>query len=183
MLKSAILIAFVMLAGTACNNTSMAGSNGKRHAAEQTQNTESTPKDKKQDDTTDETDQPQPVDTDLGGNTDAGTTVPPTTQPDEVVDGQEVVNDCGRCVERAKILSAQANFIADILKTYNLGFYKIDPSRNLCDIHFMANMSDQIADHEGQSSVLGNQVVMYCPCNCNWASTEPPFDGPVPFTP
>lgn len=93
----------------------------------------------------------------------------PTETPDSVVGGQEVINDCARCVERAKTLSATIGFTADVQKTHNLGFYKIEPSKNLCDIHFMNNMSDRIADHEGKDSVLDGQIAIYCPCNCGWA--------------
>jgi hypothetical protein len=96
-----------------------------------------------------------------------------TVKPDDVVDGEEVINDCGRCVDRAIALAKECGFVASKSKTYNLGFYKIPPSRGLCDIHFMNNMSDRIEDHEGRDSKLGNQVALYCPCTCGWASTEP----------
>ncbi|MBF0441126.1 MAG: hypothetical protein HQK54_04415 [Oligoflexales bacterium] len=94
------------------------------------------------------------------------------TAAPEIVDGMEVYSNCSLCVNRARQLSAQCGFTADISKTVNLGFYKVDPSRGLCDIHFMANMYDEIADHEGHDSILGNQVALYCPCQCGWASQE-----------
>ncbi|MBF0443287.1 MAG: hypothetical protein HQK54_15365 [Oligoflexales bacterium] len=92
--------------------------------------------------------------------------------PVEVVDGMEVYTNCDNCVYRAKQLSPQCGFTANISRTINLGFYKVDPSRGLCDIHFMANMDDEISDHEGRDSILGNQIALYCPCNCGWAENE-----------
>jgi len=85
-----------------------------------------------------------------------------------VVDGEDVINDCGRCIEHAKELAAEINFTADAAKTYNEGHYKIPRSEGLCDIHFMRDMRDEIADHDGRDSILGNQVAVYCPCNCGW---------------
>lgn len=111
---------------------------------------------------------------DLGSGDDAG-----DVKADEVVDGMDVITDCTRCVARAKQLSKTIGFEADISRTYNLGFYKIDPSRNLCDIHFMQDMSIRISDHEGKNSVLDRQIAFYCPCNCGWAS-EGPFGNIFP---
>lgn len=89
--------------------------------------------------------------------------------PDDVVDGQEVIKDCKVCMDRATTLAASIGFTADKRLTFNLGFYKIDPSKNLCDIHFKKNLFDQIQDHEGKDSILDGQIALYCPCDCDWA--------------
>lgn len=122
--------------------------------------------------------QPQPNIPDLSTN--AVNTTPPVTFPDDIVDGQEVLKTCTRCLERAKTLSASIGFVASMAKTYNLGFYKIDPSQNLCDIHFMNNLNTPIDDHFGKDSIGNNQVILYCPCNCSWASNSPQNQGNYP---
>jgi hypothetical protein len=104
--------------------------------------------------------------------TNTGTNTTTAVGPDSIVDGEEVVNDCGRCVQRARDLAATLGFAADISRTYNEGYYKISPGYGLCDVHFMNDMRDEIAEHEGHDSRLGNQVAMYCPCNCGWAVDE-----------
>ncbi len=95
----------------------------------------------------------------------------PTILPSEVVGGQEVINNCAQCLFRASQLSATLGFSAEMSRAKNEGFYKISPARNLCDIHFLANFNTTIRDHDGQSSsILGDQIAIYCPCNCGWAS-------------
>lgn len=89
--------------------------------------------------------------------------------PSEVVDGQEVFTDCQKCVNRAKKLAVENNFSTDITKSINMGFYKISPSRNLCDVHFMGNLSFPVDDHSGVDTVGNNQIILYCPCDCGWA--------------
>ncbi len=93
----------------------------------------------------------------------------PNLKPDDIVDGQEVFNDCQRCVQRASELSQKIGFKADKNKTINLGYYKIAASKGLCDIHFMSNMNLKVDDHEGQDSIGNGQIILYCPCNCGWA--------------
>ena len=102
----------------------------------------------------------------------------PAVFPNETVGGMEVIPDCARCVERAKQLSPAAGFTADISRTTNMGFYKIEPSKNLCDIHFLRDLSTQIDDHEGKDSILNSQIALYCPCNCGWARNESENFGP-----
>jgi hypothetical protein len=97
-----------------------------------------------------------------------GATSGPLAVP-ENVDGQEILRDVASCVARAKELSARTGFVADISRTVNEGFYKIEPSQGLCDIHFVQNIGDPIQDHEGHDSVLDHQVALYCPCNGGWA--------------
>jgi|GEM_PF-1704128 len=121
--------------------------------------------------------QPQPA-TDNGYS--APVSTPATSQPqqvkaDEVVEGMEVINDCNRCVQRAAELSKTLNFVATKDNAVNLHFYKIEPSRNLCDIHFLANKYVEISDHEARDSVLEQQVALYCPCNCGWKEPEVSF--------
>jgi hypothetical protein len=94
------------------------------------------------------------------------------TTPDGVVDGMEVFHDVPRCLTRARELSVVAGFVADMSRSYNEGFYKIDPSQGLCDIHFVAQLGDPIQDHDGFASVLNHQVALYCPCNGGWAVNE-----------
>ena len=84
------------------------------------------------------------------------------------VDGQEVVNDCNQCVTRAQTLSQTIGFYATKANARNLGFYKIDPVHNLCDIHFFKNMSIPLDDHSGKDTIGNNQNILYCPCNCGW---------------
>lgn len=97
------------------------------------------------------------------------TVIPTTFRPDSVVDGEEVINECGRCMARAQELSATIGFKAIIENTVNEGYYKIDPRQGLCDIHFLKDPSVPISDHEGaSSSVLDRQVALYCPCTCGW---------------
>lgn len=77
---------------------------------------------------------------------------------------------CGDCFRKAGILTRKLGFKASFKRTYNLGHYKVEKSTNLCDVHFMKNLSDTIQDHDGTTSLLGNQVAMYCPCECKWAN-------------
>jgi hypothetical protein len=91
-------------------------------------------------------------------------------RPDATVDGQEVIKDCTRCVKRAQEISPQAGFLATQALSVNLGYYKVDPSYGLCDIHFLAGPDVPIADHIGQTSILPQQVAVYCPCNCAWGA-------------
>ena len=85
----------------------------------------------------------------------------------QTVDGQEVLENCDQCLRRAQALSQTIGFTASMDKTLNLGFFKIDPAKNLCDIHFMRNLSDRIDDHSGVDSIgkSRNQVIVYCPCD------------------
>lgn len=93
----------------------------------------------------------------------------PTVSPVEVVGGQEVINNCAQCILRAKQLSAQLGFSAEVSRAKNEGFYKISPIRNLCDIHFVPDLNTTIREHDGQaSSILQDQIAIYCPCNCGW---------------
>lgn len=179
MTRLAHVFAFVLsVAFLACNQASMSGDSarrvdqadgtakpGKEDDPEELGKSEPGKKDDDDDgDVGDEDDENEP---DLGTNGDEN------VKPDEVVDGMELITDCDRCVARAKQLSKTIGFTADKSKTYNLGFYKVDPSRGICDIHFMQDMSVRIGDHEGKNSVLDRQVAFYCPCNCGWASTSP----------
>lgn len=97
------------------------------------------------------------------------TSIATDTTPPEVLDGQEVIPDCDRCLARAQTIGSTIGLIVDKANTVNKGFYKIDPSRNLCDVHFVPNLQTPIEDHDGQDSILGNQIALYCPCNCGWA--------------
>ena len=101
---------------------------------------------------------------------------PPSTNPDTIVDGQEVFNSCSTCEQRAKQLAQQNGFSAMKSNAVNIGFYKIDPSKNLCDIHFLANMNVPIDDHAGVDTVGNNQIILYCPCDCGWSSGN--YSGP-----
>jgi hypothetical protein len=105
----------------------------------------------------------------INQNTDTATD---TATPDYVVDGQEVFGTCDKCLQRATTLAPQLGFQADMQKTINLGFYKIEPSKNLCDVHFMADMSIQVDDHEGEDTLGNSQVILYCPCDCAWAQDD-----------
>lgn len=97
--------------------------------------------------------------------------VPVEPEPLVIPTEQEQVNDCSACLVRAKQLSATIGFEASMAKTINLGFYKVSPRFGLCDIHFMNDLNDEIEDHDGSSSsVLNTQVVLYCPCTCDWGN-------------
>lgn len=98
-------------------------------------------------------------------------------EPEDIVDGQEVFNSCGKCVNRAKILSSTIGFEADESNAIDMGFHKIDPSKNLCDIHFLASLNVRIDEHDGVDTIGNNQIILYCPCNCGWlkASQFAPF--------
>ena len=97
---------------------------------------------------------------------------PPNTAPDNIVDGKEVFNSCSACEQRAQLLARQNGFSVLKSNAVNVGFYKIDPSKNLCDIHFLANQNIPIDDHEGVDTVGNNQIILYCPCNCGWSSSN-----------
>ncbi len=91
----------------------------------------------------------------------------PTVAPTETVQGQEVVTTCEQCLFRANQLCSSIGFSADISRARNEGYYKISPIRQLCDIHFLPSLSTRIRDHDGQSSsILIDQVAIYCPCDC-----------------
>jgi hypothetical protein len=94
--------------------------------------------------------------------------IPKEVVPDDVVDGQEVFKDCKICFARATELAASIGFKANMLLTKNMGFYKISPAKNLCDVHFKKNLFDPIQDHEGKDSILDDQIALYCHCDCGW---------------
>ena len=102
-----------------------------------------------------------------------------TIEPLEIVEGQEVFDKCDMCLERAQKLAPQANFTASMANTVNMGFYKVEPSRGICDIHFLPTLDTEIADHEGQNSVAADQIILYCPCDCNWAVSSTPKRNPL----
>jgi len=86
-------------------------------------------------------------------------------------DGDNVITDCQSCVDFAIDLTKahpELGYIANPSITRNFGFYKIQASLNLCDIHFLKNKNDKIEDHSGKTTVLKTQIAVYCPCNCTW---------------
>ena len=85
-------------------------------------------------------------------------------------DGAEMIESCGQCLARAQALSASIGFRATLERAVNFKSYKKSPKENLCDIHFLANMTDHIEAHSGVDSIGArrNQVMVYCPCNCNY---------------
>lgn len=94
--------------------------------------------------------------------------------PIEKVEGQEVLNSCDSCMARARELGQSIGLNIDTAVARNLYFYKIDRSKNLCDIHFLPTIDTPTASHSGQaSSILGNQIALYCPCDCPFYVNEP----------
>jgi hypothetical protein len=176
--KNNLLFILLSLLIASCNNSSFSGGSKsgagekKPEATTPAKNPDKNPKPGDEDalgESTDkETEEPD-LDAEIVGSADIDSEV----KPDEIVDGQEVLISCKTCLARAKTLATEVGFTAVMEKTYNLGFYKIEPSRNLCDIHFMSDMKLPIDDHEGQDSKGNGQVILYCPCDCGWASSGP----------
>ncbi len=93
--------------------------------------------------------------------------------------GEQVFQDCNKCFERAQQMTRTIGFEADASLAVNLGPYLVDPSLNVCDIHFFRNASVTIANHSGVDGVGADQVYIYCPCNCEWApARDDVFGGP-----
>jgi hypothetical protein len=104
-------------------------------------------------------------------------------KPVGVVDGSEVYDRCETCERRGIELGRQQGFQTGKDKSINLGFYKIDPAKGLCDVHFMADLRIPIDDHSGKSTIGNRQIILYCPCNCDWKDIEELgfSNGPPPF--
>jgi hypothetical protein len=108
------------------------------------------------------------------------TIVSPTPKPGIVQpDGITLFDQCQACIDGAivKSRSFQTSFIASKANAWNLGNYK---NPVYCDIHFFRNLPQLgepgVAEHSAaggkveNSSEYPDQLIVYCPCNCNWNS-------------
>lgn len=104
--------------------------------------------------------------------------ISPTPKPGIVQpDGITLFDKCQACIDgaSAKTQSFQASFIASKGNALSLGNYK---NPIYCDIHFFRNLAQSgepgIAEHSAAGGKIENspeypdQVIVYCPCNCNW---------------
>lgn len=97
------------------------------------------------------------------------TGTPSATQNPAFVDkdGIEAYDSCDDCLSRARALAQGQGVTLNTNFICNLGSYKVSIASNLCDYHFFLNASQRIEDHRPSDSVLNNQFVLYCNCNCN----------------
>lgn len=98
-------------------------------------------------------------------------TVGKITAQQIIGDEENEFEDCNTCIAAASALTLQLGFVANPAITRNFGFYKVSPAANLCDIHFLRHSGVRIQNHAGKTTLLNDQVAIYCPCNCPfWAN-------------
>jgi hypothetical protein len=120
-------------------------------------------------------------------NTDDGEDDPESVLPitplvsDEVIDGHTVTNTCNACLDRGKVLASQAGFTADWGLSINFGAYKVDSTKNLCDVHFLADPNVIVSDHGANDGIGNGHVYLYCPCDCQYAQDMSSGSGFPPF--
>lgn len=175
-------VLFIGLLFAGCSDSEFAGSGGTQKA-EAPKKQQADAQGEERDEPALGTETPETEDKMNAATETAGTSPlpePPADRPADLPptladDGTEVINDCGRCTERARALAQPLGFAVDMARSVNFGFYKVDPALNVCDIHFFRDANGFPVPHEGKDGVAPDQVFLYCPCDCGWK--EPPRIG------